>query len=168
VLSLILMARRVHKRGHFGSKASAVLRSAYPMVLGLGGWLLGALIVLATMPGVPIDDELVVALSAGLPVGMGIFLAWVHRDWDRQTKSVGLAAAVGSALVAAWLGFPAMAGFMAPITAILGAIAGANLVLILLDMARTGFAEDRISAGMATNTRTPSTKSKSPTGAGMR
>jgi pimeloyl-ACP methyl ester carboxylesterase len=168
VLSLILMARRVHKRGHFGSKASAVLRSAYPMVLGLGGWLLGALIVLATMPGVPIDDELVVALSAGLPVGMGIFLAWVHRDWDRQTKSVGLAAAVGGALVAAWLGFPAMAGFMAPITAILGAIAGANLVLILLDMARTGFAEDRISAGMATNTRTLSATSKAATGAGMR
>jgi pimeloyl-ACP methyl ester carboxylesterase len=168
VLSLILMARRVHKRGHFGSKASAVLRSAYPIVLGLGGWLLGALIVLATMPGVPIDHELVVALSAGLPVGLGIFLAWVHRDWDRQTKSVGLAAAVGGALVAAWLGFHAMAGFMAPITAILGAIAGANLVLILLDMARTGFADDRISVGMATNTRTPSAKSKSPTGAGMR
>ncbi|MDF2973681.1 MAG: cysteine proteinase, partial [Microvirga sp.] len=47
VLSLISMARRVHKRSHFGSKASAVLRSAHPMVLGLGGWLLGALIVLA-------------------------------------------------------------------------------------------------------------------------
>jgi branched-subunit amino acid permease len=61
-----------------------------------------------------------------------------------------------------------MAGFLAPITAILGAIAGANLVLILLDMARTGSAEDRISAGMATNTRTLSAKSKSPTGAGMR
>jgi hypothetical protein len=54
------------------------------------------------------------------------------------------------------------------ITAILGAIAGGNLVLILLDMARTGFAEDRISAGIATNTGVPSAKSKSPTGAGMR
>jgi hypothetical protein len=61
-----------------------------------------------------------------------------------------------------------MAGFMAPITAILGAIAGANLVLILLDMARTGFVEDRISVGMAKDTRVPSAKSKAPTGAGMR
>jgi dihydroxyacid dehydratase/phosphogluconate dehydratase len=44
-----------------------VLRSAYPIILSVGGWLLGALIVLATMPSVPVDDELLVALSAGWP-----------------------------------------------------------------------------------------------------
>ena len=38
-------------RGRFGRKASAALRSLYPIVLGLGGWFLGALIVLTTMPG---------------------------------------------------------------------------------------------------------------------
>jgi hypothetical protein len=71
VRSLVWMARRVHKRDHIGSKASAALRSAYPIVLGLGGWFLGALIALATMRSVPIDDELLVALSVGLPVGLG-------------------------------------------------------------------------------------------------
>jgi dihydroxyacid dehydratase/phosphogluconate dehydratase len=44
-----------------------VLRSAYPIILSVGGWLLGALIVLATMPSVPVDDELLVALSVGWP-----------------------------------------------------------------------------------------------------
>ena len=168
VLSLILMAGRVHKRGHVGSKGSAMLRSAYPIILGLGGWFLGALTVLATMPGIPIDDELVVALSVGLPVGLGIYLAWVHRDWDAQDKAVGLAAAVAGALVGAWLGFQATAGFVALITAILGAIAGGNLVLILLDMARAELADDRIPVNMATNTRVANAKPKTPTGAGMR
>jgi hypothetical protein len=34
----------VHKRGQFGCKASAASRSLYPIVLGLGGLCLGALI----------------------------------------------------------------------------------------------------------------------------
>ena len=71
-------------------KASAALRSLYPIILGLGGLLLGTLIVLTTLPSVPIDDDLVVALSIGLPVGLGIYLAWVHRDWSAQNKGVGL------------------------------------------------------------------------------
>jgi pimeloyl-ACP methyl ester carboxylesterase len=154
VLSLILMARRVHKRDHFGNKASVMLRSAYPIILGLGGWFLGTLIVLATMPSVPIDDELLVALSVGLPVGLGIYLAWVHRDWATQSKGVGLAAAVAGALVGAWLGFHATAGFIALITAILGAVAGGNLVLSLLDTVRAGSAGDRVASDMAAGRRT--------------
>jgi hypothetical protein len=98
VLSLLCMAWWVHKRGGFGTKASTVLRSLYPIILGPGGWLLGMLIVLATGPSVPIDDELLVALSIGVPVGLGIYLAWVHRDWSAQSKGVGLAAAVAGAL----------------------------------------------------------------------
>ena len=134
----------------------------------LGGWFLGILIVLATMPGVAIDDEPVVALSVGLPVGLGIYLAWVHRDWDRQRKGVGLAAAVAGALVGAWLGFHAMPGFAALITAIFGAIAGANLVLILLDMTRAGFADDRVDAVSAADTRSAGVKPELSIGAGMR
>jgi pimeloyl-ACP methyl ester carboxylesterase len=168
VLSLGLMARRVHKRGHFGSKASAVLRSAYSIILGLGGWFLGILIVLATMPGVAIDDEPVVVLSVGLPVGLGIYLAWAHRDWDRQRKGVGLAAAVAGGLVGAWLGFQVMAGFTALITAIFGAIAGANLVLILLDMVAAGSARDRVDAVSAADMRSVGVKRESSIGAGMR
>ena len=75
-----------HKRGGFCTKASTVLRSLYPIILGLGGWLLGTLIVLATLPSVPIDDELLVALSIGVPAGLGIYLAWMHRDWSAQNK----------------------------------------------------------------------------------
>jgi hypothetical protein len=103
-----------------------VLRSAYPIILGVGGWLLGALIVLATMPSVPVDDELLVALSVGLPVGLGIYLAWVHRDWASQTKGLGLAAAVAGALVGARLGLRATTGLVAVVTAILGTVAGGN------------------------------------------
>jgi pimeloyl-ACP methyl ester carboxylesterase len=168
VLSLLWMAWWVHKRGSFGGKASAVLRSAYPIILGLGGWLLGALIVLATMPSVPIDDELLVALSVGLPVGLGIYLAWVHRDWATQKKGLGLAAAVAGALVGAWLGFHATAGFIALVTAILGAVAGGNLLLILLDIAQAGSAGDRVATRVVADTRSMDVKPEAPTVVGMR
>ena len=134
VLSLLWMRRRVHKRGRFGRKASATLRSVYPIVLGLGGWFLGVLIVITTMPGVPLDDELLAALSVGMPIGLGVYFAWVNRDWSAATKTAGFVAAVGGALVGAWLGFNADGGLLALITAIVGATAGANLLLIVLGM----------------------------------
>jgi len=40
VLSLVYMTLRVRWRGPFGRKSSFVLRAAYPLVLGLGGFLL--------------------------------------------------------------------------------------------------------------------------------
>jgi pimeloyl-ACP methyl ester carboxylesterase len=144
VASLVWLAWRIRKRGRFGGRASAVLRSAYPIILAVGGWLLGALIVLATMPSIPVDDELLVALSVCLPVGLGLYLAWVHRDWASQKKRLGVAAAVAGALTGAWLGFHATAGLMALATAILGAVAGGNLLLILLDMVRVGPSDDQV------------------------
>jgi hypothetical protein len=120
------------------------------------------------MPTVPIDDELLVALSIGVPVGLGIYLAWVHRDWSAQSKGLGLAAAVAGALAGAWGGFHATAGLTALVTAILGAVAGANLVLILLDMASTRSADDRTAADTAPETRAAIAKPETPTGAGMR
>ena len=168
VVSLAGMAWRVHKRGHFGRKASAALRSAYPVILGLGGWLLGAMIVLATMPSVPVDDDLLVALSVGVPVGLGIYLAWVHRDWVTQKKRLGVAAAVAGALVGAWLGFHAAAGFMALLTAILGAIAGGNLVLILLDMVHAGSAGGQVATDVVVDIGSTDVKPEAPMGVGMR
>jgi hypothetical protein len=168
VLSLAWVAWWVHKRGRFGGKASAVLRSAYSIILGVGGWFFGVMIALATMPGVPIDDELLVALSVGLPVGLGIYLAWVHRDWTAQNKSVGLAAAVAGALVGGWLGFHATGDLMALVTAILGAVAGANLVLILLDMVRAGSGDDRVASDMAGETRSTDVRLEAFTGGGRR
>jgi hypothetical protein len=38
LVSLAWMLRRVRKRGSFGRKVSAALRSAYALVLGFGGW----------------------------------------------------------------------------------------------------------------------------------
>ncbi len=152
VLSLLWMPRRVHKRGHFGRKTSALLRSLYPIVLGLGGWFVGVLIVITTMPGVPLDDELLVAFSVGLPIGLGIYFAWVNRDWSAKIRATGFAAAAGGALVGAWLGFNATADLLALVTAIVGASVGANLALILLDIAWDRQVRDRFAATNAKET----------------
>jgi hypothetical protein len=158
VLSLAWMARRVHKRGRIGRTSSALLRSVYPLVLGLGGWFLGALIVHTTMPGVPLDDELLVALSVGVPIGLGIYLAWVNRDWSTKTKATGFAAAAAGALVGAWLGFHATEGLVAVITAIVGAAAGGNLILLALDVAWGRPERDRYVEATAEETKeVPST-----------
>ena len=154
VLSLLWMARRVHKRGHFGRKASATLRSLYPMVLGLGGWFLGVLIVITTMPGVPLDNELLAVLPVAVPIGLGIYWAWVHRDRSATTKTAGFVAAMGGALLGAWLGFHATAGLLALITTIVGATVGANLLLIVLGMTWARSVRDRFPA--ATSSPAPS------------
>src|SRR5437763_9384737 len=146
VLSLLLMARRVLTRGCFGRKAGATLRSLYPIVLGLGGWFSGVLIVITTMPGTPLDDELLAAFSVGVPVGLCIYFAWVNRGWAAQTKAVGFAAAVGGALVGAWLGFHATEGLLALITAIAGATVGGNVTLLGLDIAWDRQVRDRFAA----------------------
>jgi pimeloyl-ACP methyl ester carboxylesterase len=144
VLSLLWMPRRVHWAGRFGRKASATLRSLYPIVLGLGGWSAGALIVITTMPSVPLDDELLAALSVGAPIGLGLYFAWVNRDWSAKTKTTGFAAAAAGALVGAWLGFNATEGLLAVLTTIAGAVVGGNLVLLALDIAWDRQARDRV------------------------
>jgi ethanolamine transporter EutH len=111
------------------------MRSLYPIVLGLGGWFLGVLLVVTTMPGTPLDDELLAGLSVGLPIGLGVYFAWVNRDWTARTKTTGFAVAVAAGLVGAWLGFHAADDLLALITAIVGAMAGANLALVVLDIA---------------------------------
>jgi pimeloyl-ACP methyl ester carboxylesterase len=145
VLSLVYMALRVRWRGPFGRKSSVALRAVYPLVLGLGGLLFGVLIVLTTNAGVALTDELVVSLSVGLPVGLGVYLAWVNRDSSTPTNT-GLALAAGSALLGAWLGFNVTSagfGFLAPFVAIVGATVGANLALLALDIVWDRQAHDR-------------------------
>lgn len=135
VLSLMWMAGHVRRRGGFGQRSSVVLRSVFPAVLGLGGWALGALVVLTTMPTVPLTHAVLAVLSVGVPVGLGTYYAWVKREWSGSTKAAGLAASAGGALIGAWLGFLAGSAMIAVFTAILGAILGANLLLIALDIA---------------------------------
>ncbi len=138
ILSLLLMWRRAHKRGGFGRKASAMLRSVYLLVLGLGGWFIGLIIVLVALPTVPLDSELMAVLSIGTPIGLGTYWAWVNRDRPARATTIGFGVALTGALVGALLGFNATAGLMAVITTIVGAAAGANLGLIALDVARIG------------------------------
>lgn len=143
VLSLLWMSLRVRWRGAFGRKTSIALRTLYPAVLGLGGWLLGIMVVLTTMPGVSLDDELLGALSVGLPVGLGVYFAWVSRDWSARIKVTGFVAAAAGALVGGRLGFNATEGLVALLTTIVGATAGANLILLFLDLAWDLQARDR-------------------------
>jgi pimeloyl-ACP methyl ester carboxylesterase len=134
VLSLIWMV--VRRTPRFGRKKSVLMRSLYPVVLGLGGWFAGVLLVLTTMPGIPIDDPLLATLSVGLPVGLGIYFAWLNRAWSARIKAVGLASGLVGGLAGAWLGFHSAPDLLALITAIVGSIAGGNLALIVLDMSR--------------------------------
>jgi pimeloyl-ACP methyl ester carboxylesterase len=155
VLSLAWMALRVRWRGAFGRKSGAALRSVYAIVLGLGGWFLGVLVVLTTMPGVPLVDELVTALSVGLPIGLGIYLSWVNRDWSATTKATGFAVAVAGALIGARLGFNVTSagfGLFAPLLTIVGAALGANLTVLALDIAWDWQARDRSAAADAKET----------------
>ncbi len=138
ILSLLLMWRRAHKRGGFGRKASAMLRSVYLLVLGLGGWFIGLIIVLVALPTVPLNSELMAVLSIGTPIGLGTYWAWVNRDRPARATRIGIWVALTGALVGALLGFNATAGIMAVITTIVGAGCGANLGLIALDVARIG------------------------------
>ena len=78
-----------------------------------------------------------------------MYWAWVHRDWSATTRTVGFAAAVGGALVGAWLGFNATTGVLALVTTIVGAAAGANLTLLALDIAWDRSAHDRVADTVA-------------------
>jgi uncharacterized membrane protein YfcA len=78
-----------------------------------------------------------------MPVGLAIYWAWRNRGWTAATKLTGFVAGVGGALLGAWLGFHAGTDLLALVTAFLGAIAGANLALVVLDIARDRKARDR-------------------------
>jgi len=134
VLSILWMA--VRRKPRFGRKTSPILRSLYAIVLGLGGWFAGVLLVITTMPGTPLDDPWLATISVGLPVGLGVYYAWLDRGWSARTKLTGFVAGVGGALLGAWLGFHAATDLLALLTSIVGAIAVGNLALILLNVVR--------------------------------
>ena len=139
LLSLLLMWRRSRKRGRIGRKASIALRSVFTLVLGLGGWFAGLLLVLMAFPAMALDNMALSVVAIGLPIGMGIYLAWLDRS--RPGRTIGLSAAMAGSLVGAWLGFQAANGLTAVITTIIGAAIGANLPLIVLDTHDSSTAE---------------------------
>jgi hypothetical protein len=157
VLSLLWMWRRVHKRGRLGRKTSVVLRSLFPVLLGLGGWLAALLIVTTIMPTVALADTLLATLSIGVPIGLSVYFAWTNRDWSAMTKSAGLTAALGGALVGAWFGFGVTQDLTRLFAAILGSVAGANLFLVVIDIVWDLRIRDRYAAGQAKETLAPRT-----------
>jgi hypothetical protein len=88
----------------------------------------------------------------GVPIGLGVYFAWVNRDWSAKTKTTGFAATAAGALVGAWLGFNATDGLSALITTIVGAAVGGNLILLALDIAWDRQVRDRFAATNAKET----------------
>ena len=104
----------------------------YTVVLGLGGWFAGLTVALVAFPTLPLDSPLLAVLSIGLPIGLGVYWAWLDRS--RTRGAIGFSAAVGGALVGAFLGFQAGTGLLAVVTTIVGAAVGANLAVLVLDI----------------------------------
>jgi hypothetical protein len=65
LLSLLLMRRRVRRRGKIGRTLSVLLRSLFTGVLGFAGWFAGVVVVLAAFRDVPLDDAALAILSIG-------------------------------------------------------------------------------------------------------
>ena len=135
-LWLLWVARRVRKHGAAGRKTSFATRTIVLLVLGLGGWLGAALVVLTLWPTLSLTSELFGVLAISVPIALGLYLAWTHRAWDRATKSLGLLAAIAGAVLGGWLGFTAVSGMFALVTTIIGAAAGGNLALIAVSILR--------------------------------
>jgi len=135
-LWLLWVALRVRKRGAAGRMTSVATRTIVLLVLGLGGWFGAALVVLTFWPALSLSSELLGILAISVPIALGLYLAWTHRDWDRATKSLGLLAAIAGALLGGWLGFTAVSGLFAIVTTTIGAAAGGNLALIAVSLVR--------------------------------
>jgi pimeloyl-ACP methyl ester carboxylesterase len=147
VFSLLWMPLRVRRRGPFGRKASAALRSLYALVLGLGGWFVGLLVVLTVLPTASLLDEVLALVSIGIPIALGTYWASTPGEGPRRSRIARFAATMAGAVVGAWLGFnvtSAAVGLLAPVLAIVGATVGANLTLIALDIAWDRRVRDRL------------------------
>jgi uncharacterized membrane protein YdfJ with MMPL/SSD domain/pimeloyl-ACP methyl ester carboxylesterase len=131
LLSLLLMWRRSRKRRRISPKAGVLLRSVFTVVLGLGGWFAGVVVVLMAFPTVPLDDPVLAVVSAGVPIALGIYLAWVDRE---RRKRLGLSWTMAGALAGGWLGFQAGTGLLSLVTTIVGAALGGNLAVLALDI----------------------------------
>jgi pimeloyl-ACP methyl ester carboxylesterase len=134
VIWLAVLALRIRRRGGTGRKTGAWTRSAGPIVFGLGGYFLGALLVLRFWPSRPLDDQLLAVLSIAVPIWLGIYAGWVRTDTPKAMRAKGIGAAGVGAVVGAALGFHVVSGLMALITGIIGAAVVSNLSLLVLDI----------------------------------
>ena len=133
VIWLVVLAIRIRRRGGTGRKTGAWIRSAGPIVFGLGGWILGALLVLRFWPSWSLVDPLL-TVSVAVPIWLGVYAGWVRTDTPKAMRAKGIGAAGVGAVVGAALDFHVTSGFMALITAIIGAAVVSNLSLLVLDI----------------------------------
>ena len=161
-LWLLWVARRVRKHGSAGRKTSVLARTIVPVVLGLGGFFGAVLVVLTLWPALSLASELLRILAPSVPIALGLYLAWTHRDWDRATKSLGLLAAIAGALLGGWLGFTATSGLFALVTTTIGAAAGGNLALIVVSLVRERSARGHGNDPAATYAVAPAPGSPAP------
>ena len=134
VIWLVVLAIRIRRRGGTGRKTGAWIRSAGPIVFGLGGWFLGALLVLRFWPSRPLDDQLLAVVSIAVPIWLGVYAGWVCTDTPKAMRAKGIGAAGVGAVVGAAFGFHVISGLMALITTIIGAAVVSNLSLLVLDI----------------------------------
>jgi hypothetical protein len=136
VIWLVVLAIRIRRRGGTGRKTGAWIRSAGPIVFGLGGWFLGALLILRfwLWPSRPLDDQLLAVVSIAVPIWLGVYAGWVCTDTPKAMRAKGIGAAGVGAVVGAALGFHVTSGLMALITTIIGAAVVSNLSLLVLDI----------------------------------
>ncbi len=78
-LSLLWVGLRVRKHGAAGRKTSVVARTIVPVVLGLGGWLGAALVVLTLWPALSLSSEMLGIVAPSVPIALGLYLAWPPR-----------------------------------------------------------------------------------------
>ena len=138
VLSLLWMPLRAHRRGAFGRKSGTAVRSVYAFVLGLGGWMAGVLVVLTALPTVPLQDETLALVSIAVPVALATYYGSKRTESYNGAIARFVAAAAGAA-AGSWLGFHVTTGgfgLAAPLLAIVGATAMANLAVLALDIQR--------------------------------
>ena len=136
VIWLVVLAIRIRRRGGTGRKTGAWIRSAGPIVFGLGGWCLGALLVLRfwLWPSGPLDDQLLAVVSIAVPIWLGVYAGWVRSDTPKAMRAKGIGAAGVGAVVGAVFGFNVTSGGIALITTIIGAAVLSNLSLLVLDI----------------------------------
>ena len=136
VIWLVALAIRIRRRGGTGRKTGAWIRSAGPIVFGLGGWCPRRTVgtaVLALASG-PLDDELLAVVSIVVPIWLGVYAGWVRTDTPKAMRAKGIGAAGVGAVVGAVLGFNVTSGGIAVITTLIGAAAVSNLSLLVLDI----------------------------------
>jgi pimeloyl-ACP methyl ester carboxylesterase len=133
VLTLALLAVLIRRarRGGYSRRAGMWWRILAPVPLGLGGWFLAALVVWTLGLEAFLAGTAVVVPAVSAAVGLGAYAAWTQGDRPHRTA---LAVTLGAAVAGALLGHGAGSTLTAPLTAIAGAAAAANLALVILDI----------------------------------